>query len=167
MKITKWRAAGLALVTTALVAAVVLSTASAKVHADEPRHLDRCEPHSCRHQLANAWASTNGATVKVVTKDFGSISSSLGTVATADAPDVVLAAHDWTGQLAANGLVQPLYPSRPRSSRSSRGTRSTRSPYGTAVKKLFGSRSRSRTSGCSSTRSSSRRSRRRSPRSRA
>ncbi len=63
-------------------------------------------------KVANAWAASNGATIQVVTKDFGSIRDDLGTVAAADAPDVVVAAHDWTGQLAANGLVEPLYPSK-------------------------------------------------------
>ena len=65
-------------------------------------------------KVANAWAATNGATIQVVTKNFGDIRDNLGTVAAADAPDVITAAHDWTGQLAANGLVQPLYPSKAR-----------------------------------------------------
>ena len=98
MKITKWRAAGLALVTTALVAAVALSTASARVHATNLVIWTDANRAPAVTQLANAWASANGATVKVVSKDFGSIRSSLGTVAAADAPDVVLAAHDWTGR---------------------------------------------------------------------
>src|SRR4051812_1828525 len=62
-------------------------------------------------KIANQWASSNGATVQVVAKDFGSIQTGLGTVSANAAPDVVLAAHDWTGGLAANGLVVPLYPS--------------------------------------------------------
>jgi len=87
--------------------------------------------------VANTWASASGATVKVVTKDFGSIQTSLGTVAAADAPDVVLAAHDWTGQLAANGLVEPLYPSSAIKSQFPSYTLNAFS-YGTAVKKLYG-----------------------------
>ena len=63
-------------------------------------------------KVANAWAASNGATIQVVTKNFGDIRDNLGTVAAADAPDVITAAHDWTGQLAANGLVQPIYPSK-------------------------------------------------------
>jgi maltose-binding protein MalE len=88
-------------------------------------------------QVANAWASSNGATIKVVSKDFGSIETNLGTVAATDAPDIVLAAHDWTGQLAANGLVEPLYPSRAVVSQFPSYTLSAFS-YGTAVKKLYG-----------------------------
>lgn len=88
-------------------------------------------------KVANAWAATNGATIKVVSKDFGSIETNLGTVAATDAPDVVVAAHDWTGQLAANGLVVPLYPSRTVLAQFPKYTLNAFS-YGTAVKKLYG-----------------------------
>ena len=44
-------------------------------------------------KVANAWAASNGATIQVVTKDFGSIETALGTVSAADAPDVVVAAR--------------------------------------------------------------------------
>ena len=88
-------------------------------------------------QVANQWASSSGATIKVVQKNFGDIQTGLGTVAVADAPDVVLAAHDWTGQLAANGLVEPLYPSTAIKSQFPSYTLGAFS-YGTAVKKLYG-----------------------------
>jgi maltose-binding protein MalE len=88
-------------------------------------------------KVANSWASANGATIQVVTKDFGAIETALGTVAAADAPDVVVAAHDWTGQLAANGLVEPLYPSKTVSAQFPKYTLDAFS-YGTAVKKLYG-----------------------------
>src|SRR3954447_9516226 len=136
MKITKWRAVG-TLVVTALVAAVALSTASAKVHATNLTIWTDANRAPALTQLANAWASANGATVKVVSKDFGSIRSSLGTVAAADAPDIVLAAHDWTGELAANGLVEPLYPSAAIKKQFPKYTLDAFS-YGTAVKKLYG-----------------------------
>ena len=63
-------------------------------------------------QLANQWAQARGATANVVVHDFGKIRDDLGTVAAGEAPDVIMGAHDWTGQLAANGLVQPLVPER-------------------------------------------------------
>ena len=88
-------------------------------------------------KVANAWAASNGATVQVVTKNFGDIRDNLGTVAAADAPDVITAAHDWTGQLAANGLVQPIYPSKAVRSQFPSYTLNAFS-YGTAVKKLYG-----------------------------
>jgi len=88
-------------------------------------------------KVANAWAASNGASVQVVTKNFGDIRDNLGTVAAADAPDVITAAHDWTGQLAANGLVQPIYPSKAIRTQFPSYTLNAFS-YGTAVKKLYG-----------------------------
>ena len=88
-------------------------------------------------KVADAWAASNGATINVVQKNFGDIETQLGTVAAADAPDVVLAAHDWTGQLAANGLVEPLYPSVAVKKQFPSYTLNAFS-YGTAVKKLYG-----------------------------
>jgi arabinogalactan oligomer / maltooligosaccharide transport system substrate-binding protein len=88
-------------------------------------------------KVANDWAGSSGATIKVVTKNFGDIRDNLGTVAAADAPDVITAAHDWTGQLAANGLVQPIYPSRAIRTQFPGYTLNAFS-YGTAVKKLYG-----------------------------
>jgi arabinogalactan oligomer / maltooligosaccharide transport system substrate-binding protein len=88
-------------------------------------------------KVANQWASANGATIQVVVKNFGDIETQLGTVAATDAPDVVVAAHDWTGQLAANGLVVPLYPSNAVKAQFPIYTLNAFS-YGTAVKKLYG-----------------------------
>jgi maltose-binding protein MalE len=88
-------------------------------------------------KVANDWAASSGATIKVVTKNFGDIRDNLGTVAAADAPDVITAAHDWTGQLAANGLVVPLFLSKAVQAQFPKYTTDAFS-YGTAVKKLYG-----------------------------
>ena len=88
-------------------------------------------------KVANDWAAQSGATIQVVTKDFGQIQTALGTVAATDAPDVIVAAHDWTGALAANGLVEPLYPSNAVKAEFPKYTLDAFS-YGTAVKKLYG-----------------------------
>jgi arabinogalactan oligomer/maltooligosaccharide transport system substrate-binding protein len=88
-------------------------------------------------KVANDWAATSGATIKVVTKQFGDIRDNLGTVAAADAPDVITAAHDWTGQLAANGLVEPIFLSSAVKANFPSYTLNAFS-YGTAVKKLYG-----------------------------
>jgi len=88
-------------------------------------------------KVANDWAASSGATIKVVTKNFGDIRDNLGTVTATDAPDVITAAHDWTGQLAANGLVVPLYPSTAVKKQFPAYTLNAFS-YGTAVKKLYG-----------------------------
>jgi len=88
-------------------------------------------------QLANTWASARGATANVLVHDFGKIRDDLGTVAAAEAPDVIMAAHDWTGQLAANGLVQPVILSAAARTQFPAYTLNAFS-YGTAVKKLYG-----------------------------
>ncbi len=88
-------------------------------------------------QLATQWATARGATANVVVHDFGKIRDDLGTVAAADAPDVIMAAHDWTGQLAANGLVQPIILSAATKKLFPAYTTNAFS-YGTAVKKLYG-----------------------------
>jgi arabinogalactan oligomer / maltooligosaccharide transport system substrate-binding protein len=68
--------------------------------------------HAAVDKVASAWARTRGVSVEVVEKDFGSIRDKLGTVAGDQAPDVIVGAHDWTGELAANGLLQTLFPSK-------------------------------------------------------
>jgi arabinogalactan oligomer/maltooligosaccharide transport system substrate-binding protein len=88
-------------------------------------------------KLANEWAASKGVTAKVVVKDFGTLRDNLGTVNAADAPDVFNAAHDWTGQLAANGLVEPLFLSAAVRAQFPSYTLNAFS-YGTAVKKLYG-----------------------------
>ena len=142
MKFTKWRTAALALLAAALAAGAALSTASASTHARQAITLtiwadaSRTPPVT---KLANQWATANGATIKVVNKgtDPGVIRSGLSTVAAADAPDIIVGAHDWTGELAANGLVEPLYPSAAVKAQFPQYTRDAFS-YGTAVKKLYG-----------------------------
>src|SRR3954452_25635683 len=88
-------------------------------------------------QLANQWAQARGATANVVFHDFGKIRDDLATVAAGEAPDVIMGAHDWTGQLAANGLVQPLVLSAAARKQFPAYTLNAFS-YGTAVKRLYG-----------------------------
>ena len=127
----------LALVAVAILAAVAGSVKSAvaagptiTIWADQDRK-------TAVTQLANAWATARGANVNVVVHDFGKIRDDLGTVAAADAPDVIMGAHDWTGQLAANGLVQPIVLSAATKAQFPAYTLNAFS-YGTAVKKLYG-----------------------------
>lgn len=49
-----------------------------------------------------------GLAVEVVVKDFGAIRDELGTVTADAAPDVIVGAHDWVGELAANGLITSI-----------------------------------------------------------
>src|SRR5436305_10359388 len=121
----------------AATAAVVASTATAAHKAVNIVIWTDSDRAAAVTKVANDWAAKNGATIKVVTKNFGDIRDNLGTVAAADAPDVITAAHDWTGQLAANGLVQPLFPSAAVKKQFPSYTLNAFS-YGTAVKKLYG-----------------------------
>jgi arabinogalactan oligomer/maltooligosaccharide transport system substrate-binding protein len=61
-------------------------------------------------RIANAWAASRGVDVTVVEKGFGDIRDGLKTVQPESAPDVVIGAHDWVGQLAADGSVVPINP---------------------------------------------------------
>jgi arabinogalactan oligomer / maltooligosaccharide transport system substrate-binding protein len=53
-------------------------------------------------------AGFQGAKVNVVVVGFGDIRDNLKTVKADAAPDVIIGAHDWTGELAANGSIVPL-----------------------------------------------------------
>ena len=88
-------------------------------------------------QVANAWAQSKGATVQVVQKNFGQIRSQLTTVAPDTAPDVIVGAHDWVGELSANGSVLPLAPSAATKKQFPAYALNSFS-YGTAIKKLYG-----------------------------
>ena len=88
-------------------------------------------------RITSAWGTSRGVNVVVVQKDFGRIRDDLKTVQPETAPDVIVGAHDWTGELAASGLVLPLNP---------RASVKAKFPsyaldafsYGTAVKRLYG-----------------------------
>jgi arabinogalactan oligomer / maltooligosaccharide transport system substrate-binding protein len=88
-------------------------------------------------QVANAWANSKGASVQVVQKNFGDIRSQLTTVAADTAPDVIVGAHDWVGELSANGSVLPLSPSAATRKQFPAYALNSFS-YGTAIKKLYG-----------------------------
>jgi maltose-binding protein MalE len=88
-------------------------------------------------RVVGQWASSKGLSVEVVEKDFGKIRDDLKTVQPENAPDVIIGAHDWTGQLAADGLVLPLFPSKATRAQFPAYALGAFS-YGTAVKRLYG-----------------------------
>ena len=88
-------------------------------------------------RIANAWGSRLGVNVEVVEKGFGDIRDQLKTVQPATAPDVIIGAHDWTGQLAADGLVLPITPSAATRRQFPKYALDAFS-YGSAVKRLYG-----------------------------
>ena len=77
------------------------------------------------------------STVEVVQKDFGQIRDDLKTVQAETAPDVIVGAHDWVGELSANGSIVPLFPSTATTKQFPAYALNAFS-YGTAVKKLYG-----------------------------
>ena len=88
-------------------------------------------------KIANAWAASKGAKVEVIQRDFGQIRDSLKTVQAETAPDVIVGAHDWVGELSANGSVVPLFPSTA-TKRQFPAYALNAFSYGVAVKKLYG-----------------------------
>jgi arabinogalactan oligomer/maltooligosaccharide transport system substrate-binding protein len=88
-------------------------------------------------RVTSAWGRTKGINVDVVVKAFGNIQSDLKTVQAGQAPDVVVAAHDWTGALAADGLVVPIVPKKAVLKLVPKYARDAFS-YGTGVARLYG-----------------------------
>jgi arabinogalactan oligomer/maltooligosaccharide transport system substrate-binding protein len=88
-------------------------------------------------QVANAWGQSKGVTVQVVQKDFGQIRSQMTTVAAETAPDVIIGAHDWIGELSTNGSIVPLTAS-PAVKKDFPAYALNAFSYGLAVKRLFG-----------------------------
>ena len=113
------------------VSGSVAPSGSIRIWTDKDRRADI-------ERIATAWGSRRGVSVEVVEKNFGDIRDQLKTVAPATAPDVIIGAHDWTGQLAADGLVLPLSPKKATLKQFPKYALDAFS-YGTAVKRLYGS----------------------------
>jgi arabinogalactan oligomer / maltooligosaccharide transport system substrate-binding protein len=88
-------------------------------------------------QVANAWAATKGVTVQVVQKQMGPIRQEIATVSEQTAPDVIVGAHDWVGELSGNGSVVPISPSAAIKKQFPAYALDSFS-YGKAIKKLYG-----------------------------
>ncbi len=85
-------------------------------------------------QSAAAWGKTQ---VTVLVHSFGGIRDDLKTVKPENAPDIIIGPHDWVGDLATNGLIEPLYPKAATKKQFPSYALDAFS-YGTAVKKLYG-----------------------------
>jgi arabinogalactan oligomer / maltooligosaccharide transport system substrate-binding protein len=88
-------------------------------------------------RVTSAWGNARGVSIDVVVKPFGNIRDDLKTVQGGQAPDVVVAAHDWTGQLAADGLVLPIVPKKSVLKQIPKYARDAFS-YGTGTAHLYG-----------------------------
>ena len=88
--------------------------------------------------LAEAWARPRGLTVQVVAKaEQNNVRSDFITVQADNAPDVITGAHDWVGELAANGSILPLAPRQAVLKQIPKYTRDAFS-YGKTVSQLYG-----------------------------
>ena len=135
---TKTAARSLAALVVASLAAIALTatasgadaTTTIRIWADK----DRVPAVT---KVANAWAASKGAKIEVVQRDFGQIRDALKTVQSETAPDVIVGAHDWIGELSANGSIVPLFPSTATKKQFPAYALNAFS-YGVAVKKLYG-----------------------------
>jgi arabinogalactan oligomer/maltooligosaccharide transport system substrate-binding protein len=134
---TKTAARALAAMVVASLAAIALTSTASGADATTIRIWTDKDRVPAVTKVANAWAATKGATIEVVQKDFGQIRDNLKTVQAETAPDVIVGAHDWVGELAANGSVVPLFPSTATKKQFPAYALDAFS-YGTAVKKLYG-----------------------------
>ena len=92
----------------AAIAAITASAATGASKATVVRIWTDADRKVAVEKVAGAWAASRGVEVEVVQKEFGKIRDDLKTVQPETAPDVIVGAHDWTGQLAADGSVLPL-----------------------------------------------------------
>ncbi|HEC63320.1 MAG TPA: extracellular solute-binding protein, partial [Candidatus Acetothermia bacterium] len=60
-------------------------------------------------QIGQAYTEATGIPVEVVEVGFGDIRGQFTTAAPAgEGPDIIIGAHDWVGELAANGLLAEI-----------------------------------------------------------
>jgi arabinogalactan oligomer/maltooligosaccharide transport system substrate-binding protein len=134
---TKTAARMLVALVVASLAAIALTATASGADATTVRIWTDKDRLAAVTKVANAWAASKGATVEVVQKDFGQIRDNLKTVQAETAPDVIVGAHDWIGELSANGSIVPLFPSTATKKQFPAYALDAFS-YGTAIKKLYG-----------------------------
>ena len=88
-------------------------------------------------KIANLWAQSKGVTVSDRAEGDGPDPHEHDDCAGRHGPDVILGAHDWVGEFAANGSVVPLFPSSATKKQFPAYALDAFS-YGTAIKKLYG-----------------------------
>ncbi len=134
---TKTAGRTLAALVVASLAAIALTSTASGADATTIRIWTDKDRLAAVTKVANAWAGSKGAKIEVVQKDFGQIRDNLKTVQTETAPDVIVGANDWVGELSANGSIVPLFPSAATKKQFPAYALDGFS-YGTAVKKLYG-----------------------------
>ena len=124
-----------ALLTLALAAVVFATTASA-AGPTITIWVDSVQKPAIDKSAAD-WGGKNSVTVNVAIHSFGGIRDDLKTVKPENAPDIIIGPHDWVGDLATSGLIEPLYP-KAATKKQFPGYALDAFSYGTAVKKLYG-----------------------------
>src|SRR5262245_19634134 len=137
MMSTKTASRALVALVVASLAAIALTASASGANATTIRIWTDKDRIAAVTKVANQWAASKGATVEVVQKDFGQIRDNLKTVQAETAPDVIVGAHDWIGELSANGSIVPLFPSTATKKQFPAYALNAFS-YGVAVKKLYG-----------------------------
>lgn len=130
------RALGLTLAV-AIVGAIAAAAAMSASNATTIRIWVDKDRLPALSKVANDWAATKGVTVEVVQKEQGDIRSQVRTVQAETAPDVIMGAHDWIGELSSNGSIVPLTVSRALLKQFPVGAIDAFS-YGVAVKRIYG-----------------------------
>jgi arabinogalactan oligomer/maltooligosaccharide transport system substrate-binding protein len=129
--------AGILLLAVAAVALLVVSPVTAARKQAKATNLviwvDSPQQPSIQKSIA-AWGK---APATVLVHAFGGIRDDLKTVKPENAPDIIIGPHDWVGDLATNGLIEPLYPTAATKKQFPQYALDAFS-YGTAVKKLYG-----------------------------
>jgi maltose-binding protein MalE len=125
------------LVVTVTAAFVAASSGTAGSSATAVRIWVDADRVAAVTKVAQTWAASKGATVEIVQKQLGPIRQDLGTVSAETAPDVIVGAHDWIGELSANGSIVPIVPSAATKKQFPAYALNSFS-YGLAIKRIYG-----------------------------
>jgi arabinogalactan oligomer / maltooligosaccharide transport system substrate-binding protein len=121
----------------AIVGTVAASTAMSAGNATTIRIWVDSDRLPAITKVANAWGGSKGVTLDIVQKGSDSIRSDVKTVQADTAPDLIVGAHDWVGELSSNGSIVPLNPSKALQAGIAKGALDAFS-YGVAIKRLYG-----------------------------
>ncbi len=136
---------GTALVAVSALALLVVASGSPATRAGAPTAANRAAADKLviwvdvvqKPSIEKSAAAWGKAPVTVLVHNFGNIRDDLKSVKPENAPDIIIGPHDWVGDLATNGLVEPLYPKAATKKQFPKYALDAWS-YGTAVKKLYG-----------------------------
>ena len=129
--------AGILLLAIAAIALLLVSPVSAAHRTAKATNLVIWVDSPQQPSIQKSAAAWGKAPVTVLVHTFGNIRDDLKTVKSDSAPDIIIGPHDWVGDLATNGLIEPLYPSAATKKQFPSYALDAFS-YGTAVKKLYG-----------------------------